>query len=74
MNMQVTSKLAKQGSRLVAIGERLRGLEERIERVEQRAEPDRIVLQRLKREKQRLKDEMHCHESLLRTLSRGLPA
>lgn len=73
MNMQVTSKLAKLGSRLAAVGHRHSELEGRIAEVEARPQPDNLVLQRLKREKLRLKEEMNCYEGLLRTLSRGLP-
>lgn len=73
MNMQLTGKAARLASRLVAIGRRHRELEERIAEVERRPLPDQLTLRRLKRDKLRLKDEMHCYEGLLRTLSRGLP-
>ena len=73
MNVQVSSKLAKLGSRLAAIGRRHRELEDRIADVERRPQPDPIVLQRLKREKLRLKDEMQYCEGMLRGLSRSLP-
>lgn len=74
MNMQTTSRLAKVGARLAAVGQRHRDLEERISEVERRPNPDQFALQRLKREKLRLKDEMHYCEGLLRTMSRSLPA
>lgn len=74
MNMQVTSKMARFGSRLVTIGQRHRELESRIDQVEKDPQPDELVLRRLKREKLRLDDEMHCYDGLLRTLSRSLRA
>ncbi len=67
--MQVTQKIAKQGSRLVAIGNRLRDLEDRIARVRSKAQPDPLVLRRLTREKLRLRDEVHCHAARLRNMS-----
>lgn len=73
MTMQVSSKVAKLGSRLVAMARRHRALEERIADVESRPKPDSMVIQRLKREKLRLKDEMHYCEGMLRSTSRGLP-
>ncbi|MBE1285413.1 MAG: hypothetical protein GJ676_19025 [Rhodobacteraceae bacterium] len=72
MTMQVTSKMARLGSRLVALGQRVRDLELRIARVENRPHPDTLALRRMNREKRRLADEIDCYEGLLRTLSRGL--
>ena len=72
MNIQVSSKLAKIGSRLAAIGGRHRELEDRIAKVEKLPQPDPIVLQRRKREKLRIKDEMRYCEGMLRTLTRRL--
>lgn len=71
MNVQLSSKLAKLGARLAAMGNRHKALEDRIATVERRPQPDPIALKRLKREKLRLKDEMHYCEGVLRTLARG---
>ncbi len=72
MNMQVTNKVAKVGSHFAALGERHQALEHRIAKLERQPSPDPLVLQRLKREKLRLKDAMQYCEGVLRTLSRGL--
>ena len=74
MSMQVTTRMARLGVRLVAVGRRHREIESRIADVEKRPLPDQFALQRLKREKLRLKDEMHWYGGLLRKLSRDVPA
>jgi hypothetical protein len=73
MTMQVTSKMARLGSRLAKVGMRHRDLENRIASVEGRSNPDRIILARLKREKARLQHEMNQYACMLRSLSRELP-
>ena len=73
MNMQMTSKMARLGARLVSVGTRHRELEDRIASVESWPQPDHLILQRLKREKLRLKDEMQRYEGLIRTLAHRLP-
>lgn len=72
MSMHVTTKLARFGSRLEAIGRRHANIESRITALETGMQPNQIALARLKRERRRLVDEMHCYEGLLRTLTRKL--
>ena len=72
MNMQLTSRIARLGSRLAAIGRQHRELSDRITDVANRPVPDQLVLKRLKHRKLRLKNEMRCYEGLLRSLSNEL--
>jgi hypothetical protein len=58
-------------SRIQAVQRRHRGLDERVAAEHRRPQPDTGVLQTLKREKLRLKDELARYEGLVRTLERG---
>ena len=61
-------------SRIEALRSRHGKLESRIEVEHRRPLPDTSVLQRLKREKLRLKDEISRYDGLARTLARGRAA
>ena len=58
-------------SRIEALRSRHGALDRRIEVEHRRPLPDNSVLQRLKREKLRLKDELARYDGLSRTLARG---
>jgi hypothetical protein len=57
-------------SRIEALLRRHRSLDERVAAEQGRPQPDAMVLQMLKREKLRLKDEITRYEGLMRTLAR----
>ncbi len=59
--------------RIEAIARKHRQIDQEITQESRRPLPDAAVLQRLKRQKLQLKDEMARHEGLLRTLSRATP-
>ena len=61
-------------NRLLAIRRRHRALDARVGREQRRPSPDASLLQKLKRERLRLKDELARMEGLLSTLSRGAAA
>ena len=61
-------------SRLAAMRRRHRTLDARVADEQNRPRPDATLLQKLKREKLRLKDELSRIDGLLRTLSRGAAA
>ncbi len=64
-------KAATLAARVEAIRRRHRALEQSVETEHMRPLPDVVVLQSLKREKLRLKDEMQVYEGLLRILDRA---
>ena len=71
MTIQTTIKDAGLSARIDAVQRRHRRLDERVAAEHRRPQPDMSVLQSLKREKLRLKDELARYEGLLRTLARG---
>ncbi len=74
MTIQTAIKTPALVSRMDAIERRHRRLDDRVAEEHRRPQPDASVLQTLKREKLRLKDELMHYEGLMRTLSRGRAA
>lgn len=56
--------------RIVALRQRHCSLDDRVAAEHKRPQPDSSLLQRLKRERLRLRDEIARHEGVLRTISR----
>jgi len=71
MTMQTAIKPTGLAGRMNALRLRHRSLDDRVTAEHQRPRPDSALLQRLKRERLRLRDELARHEGLLRTVSRG---
>jgi len=71
MHTQTRRRVIPLKSRIEALRARHGKLEARIETEHQRPLPDTSVLQRLKREKLHLKDELARYDGLSRTLTRG---
>ncbi len=71
MKMVFRKSPAALSNRLLAIRRRHRAIDDRVAREHRRPVPDASLLQRLKRERLRLKDEFARMEGLLSTLSRG---
>ncbi len=70
MTFQPAIKRSVMPSRIEALLRRHRRLDERVAAEHGRPQPDAMVLQMLKREKLRLKDELTRYEGLMRTLAR----
>ena len=74
MTIQTSIKPAAVAVRIAAVRRRHRRLDDRVVAEHRRPQPDTSVLQMLKRERLRLKDELQHYEGLMRTLSRGSAA
>ena len=74
MSAMTRTEKPANSARMEAIQVRHRQLEDQLDDEARRPQPDMAVLQVLKREKLKLKDEMAFREGLLRTLSRGQSA
>ena len=70
MTIQTPIKGQAMTSRISALQRRHRRLDDRVAAEHRRPQPDMSVLQTLKREKLRLKEELTHYEGLLRTLAR----
>ncbi len=70
MTLQTAIETPPMTSRIDALRRRHRRLDDRVAAEHRRPQPDMTVLQRLKREKLRLKEELARYEGLLRTLGR----
>ena len=68
MTLQTAIKTPVMRSRIDALQRRHRRLDDRVAAEHRRPQPDMTVLQRLKREKLRLKEELAHYEGVLRTL------
>jgi len=74
MSMMRMIKTGTMSAKIEALRKRHRMLDDRIAVEHQRPLPDMSVLQRLKRHKLRLKDELERYEGVIRTLSRDRTA
>lgn len=70
MTMRTSIKPTALADRINTLRHRHRSLDNRVEAEHQRPLPEATVLQRLKRERLRLRDELARYEGILRTLSR----
>ncbi len=71
MTIQTPIKPTVVASRIAAVRKRHRRLDDQVAAENRRPSPDASVLQVLKRERLRLKDELQRYEGLMRTLSRS---
>ena len=71
MTIQTPIKGPAMTSRITSLQRRHRRLDDRVAAEHRRPQPDMSVLQSLKREKLRLKEELAHFEGLMRTIERG---
>jgi hypothetical protein len=74
MTLQTPIKPASLASRIDALRRRHRRIDSHVASEHGRPRPDSTVLQALKRERLRLKDQLRRYEGLLQTLPRGQAA
>lgn len=74
MILRFPHKAGSVASRIAALRLRHRKIDERVSWEHGRPQPDIVVLKTLKRERLRLKDELHRYEGLLQSLTHGRPA
>lgn len=71
MTLHTAIDISTISSSIEAIRQHHRRLDESVTEEHRRPQPDMSVLQSLKRERLRVKDEIALHEGLMRTLARG---
>ncbi len=71
MNTNDSDKMAGVAAKISALRQRHQDMERRVKEEQSRPVTSLVVMQRLKRERLRLKDEIVAHEGVLRTLGRG---